>query len=210
MLRALLLLSAASLAANAAVLYDVNLTLPLTVNGPGTITVAGTIAVDDTNTNNIVDGGEITDLSLTFSTSLGPDTHTLLFANTTIDIVGAMLRIAGGGLVIPSTSDLVVDATNYFSFSTISPDPNSALFSVSGGLLDLGGGTFLHTRSIQADLNGPPPNFDPIGSHLSVLSQENQEIPGLALNADVPEPGSLGLLLAGVAGLGFWRRAKRA
>lgn len=90
-----------------------------------------------------------------------------------------------------------------------SPDPNSALFSVSGGMLDLGGGTIIHARTIQVDLNGPAPNFDPIGSHLSVLSQENEEIPGLALSADVPEPGSLGLLLAGVAGLGFWRRAKR-
>ncbi len=210
MLRALFLLTAAGLGANAAVLYDVNLTLPLTVNGPGTITVAGTIMVDDTNTNNVVDTGEITDLSLTFSTSLGPDTHTLTFANTTIDIVGAMLRIAGGSLVIPNTSDLVVDATNYFSLSTISPDPNSALLSISGGLLDLGGGTFIHARTIQADLNGPPPNFDPIGSHVSVLSFENQEIPGFALSADVPEPGSLGLLLAGVAGLGFWRRATRA
>lgn len=210
MLRALLLLAAAGLTANAAVLYDVNLTLPLTINGPGTITVAGTIAVDDTNANNTVDSGEITDLSLTFSTSLGPDTHTLLFANTTIDIVGTMLRIAGGGLVIPNTSDVVLDATNYFTFSTISPDPNSALFSVSGGQLDLGSGLILHTRTIEVDLNGPAPNFDPIGAHQSILSQENQEIPGLALSADVPEPGSLGLLLAGVAGLGFWRRAKRA
>jgi len=208
MLKKALFLAALSLSAHAAVIYNVNLTLPLTTNGPGTITVAGFLTVNDVNANNIVDSGEITDLSLNFTTSLGPASHSLLFSNATVDVVGTMLRIGAGGLLIPATSDLTLDATNYVSISTINPDPNSALFSVSGGMLDLGGGLISHTRTIEVSLNGPAPNFDPIGAHLSVLQQDNQSIAGISLDTSVPEPGSLGLLLGGALALGIMRRRK--
>lgn len=196
--------------AQAAVVYSVDLSRTVTSGPGGTLTITGTMVVDDVNTDNLVESTEILGYDLLFSTVNFPsDTHLLTTLNSGLTGTGTVLGISGLNLVVLGTPDVIVDSTNDLVINTTNPDPNSALFSLSIGRLDIGGGDFTHTFNQQFGLYGPSPNFDAIGEYLSNQSLTNTPISGYVLGVEIPEPGALSLALGGLIALAVLARRRR-